>query len=125
MKGQSFEVFKMLIGAIFSISILLIGMMYITNINLPVNTYYLLKKGLESAYNAPGKEIENTIFYKKGQIFEPSQFKIKNLEFESHTSKINCENNRCVVVSDISVLTKFWCSPSRTRCIITFEKIKV
>ncbi len=124
MKGQSFEVFKMLIGAIFSISILIIGLVYITNLFLPINSYYQLKEGLKNAYNVPGEDIENIIFYKKGQIFQSDQFKI-NVLFESNVQgKIRCVNDRkCVVLGDCSVLTKFKCF-DRNTCKITFEKLK-
>ena len=123
MKGQSFEVFKMLIGAIFSISILIIGIMYIRNIVFPVDSYYLLKKGLENAYNVPGISIENIIFYERGQRFSSDQFKI-NVFFESNVEgKIKCSDNKCAVLGDCSILTKFYCS-SKNSCRIIFEKIK-
>lgn len=125
MKGQSFEVFKMLLGAVFSISLLLIGMMYISNMVFPVDSYYLIKKGLENAYSAPGQEFKETIFFQKGQIFTQDIFKGGSLEYISKVSKISCNGGRCTVLSDCSILTKFWCSKSRSRCIITFEKIEV
>ena len=123
MKGQSFEVFKMLIGAIFSISILIIGIMFISNLIFPVDSYYLLKKGLENAYLVPGKEIQDIIFYKKGETFTSDQFKLK-VAFETYVdNKIRCNDNRCVVLGDCSVLTVFKCFDKKN-CIIIFKRLK-
>lgn len=122
MKGQAFTVFKMLIGAVFAVGLLLIVYAVVGGMNYPLSGVGETKNLLLQASRAPGLCFERSIIpFTKDEGFTDAALGFAGrLDLQSGAG-IECGVSSCTVKNDIEVPVSAKCVAG-SDCYVCFGK---
>jgi hypothetical protein len=120
MKGQAFAVFKMMIGAVFAVGLLVLIYAAVSGLNYPISGIDETKNLLLQAVRANDLCFERELLrFTEGESFGAEVFGFSSIDFDSSAvADIDC-NARCEVTADSEIPVSAECTSGQD-CTIWF-----
>jgi hypothetical protein len=118
MRGQAFDTFKILIGAVFAIVLLVMVYSIVSGYSSPIDGMETTKKVVLAAFNAPGECISaNAADFSAEEELSSASFSTP-VTLHSATTPVDCSPpDRCVFSSKVRIAVSAKCSFDGTQTI--------
>ncbi len=110
MKGQAFDTFKVLIGAVFAIILLVMVYAIVSGYSSPIDGMETTKEVVLGAFNAPGECISaNAADFSAEEELSSESFSMPVTLYQA-TTPVSCSPDRCVFNDKIRIAVSARCS---------------
>lgn len=115
MRGQEFTIFRILIGAAFAFSLLLIISAFMANLPNPMTGREAVIDLVMNAARVPGKCFENDIYFQKGETISAPDLEKKcgkDVSLSTGVSAVVCDSDGCFITHKIKLRVSVTCTSS-------------
>ncbi len=115
MRGQEFTIFRILIGAAFALSLLLIISAFMSNLPNPMTGREAVMDLVINAARVPGKCFEHDVYFQKGETISALDLEQKcgkDVFLHSSVSAVICNSDECFVTHKIKLTVSVSCTTS-------------